>query len=53
MKNIRNLEVQIRQIESKMSSNKIKMQQIENDISNLESNRKIDDEIALNKKKKD
>ena len=50
MKNIRNLEVQIRQIESKMSTNKIKMQQIENDISNLDTNQKIDDEIALNNK---
>jgi len=53
LKNIRNLEVQIRQIESKMSTNKIKMQHIENDISNLESNQKIDDEIALNNKKKE
>jgi DNA repair exonuclease SbcCD ATPase subunit len=53
MKTIRNLEVQIRQIESKMSTNKIKMQQIENDISNLDTNYKIDDEIALNNKKKE
>ena len=53
MKNIRNLEVQIRQIESKMSTNKIKMQQIENDISNLDTNKKIDDEITLNNKKKE
>jgi DNA repair exonuclease SbcCD ATPase subunit len=53
MKNIRNLEMQIRQIETKMSSNKMKIQQIENDISNLDSNYKIDEEIALNKKKKE
>jgi len=53
MKNIRNLEAQIKQIETQMASIKIQIQQINNDISNLESNQKIDDEIDLNKKRKD
>jgi DNA repair exonuclease SbcCD ATPase subunit len=52
MKNIRNIELQIKQIESKNSSIKIKIQQIDNDIDNLENNKKIDDDLELNKKKK-
>ena len=53
LKNIRNLESQIKQLEAKISSYLIKNQQIDNDISNIESNQKIDDEISLNKKKKE
>ena len=53
LKTIRTLESQIKQLESKISSNKIQIQQIGNDISNMSSNKIIDNEINLNKKEKE
>ena len=53
IKTIKTIEMQIRQLESKNANIKIKIQQIENDMANLEGNKKIDDEIVLIKQKKD
>jgi DNA repair exonuclease SbcCD ATPase subunit len=52
LRQIRILEEQIKQSETKSSAYKNKIEQIENDISNLEENKKIDDELKLNKLKK-
>ena len=52
LRQIRVLEEQIKQSETKSSSYKNKIEQIENDIANLEENKKIDDELKLNKSKK-
>ena len=52
MKNIRMLESQIRQIETKIASLVNQNQQIDNDIDNFDNNQKIDEEIEANKQKK-
>jgi len=52
LKQIRVLEEQIKQSETKSSAYKTKIEQIENDIANLEENKKIDDELKINKSKK-
>ena len=52
LKHILSLEEQIKELSSKISSYKNKIEQIENDSINLEHNKKIDDELKLNKLKK-
>jgi len=53
MKQIRTLELQIRQIESKIASLVNQNQQIDNDIDNLDNNKKINEELDANKTKKE
>ena len=52
MKTIKLLEQQIKQFETKISGINIQLQYIDNDISNLDNNSKIDGEISLNKQKR-
>ena len=52
LKHISILEEQIKELSSKISNYKNKIEHIENDLTNLEHNKKIDEDLKLNKLKK-
>ena len=52
MKNIRQFEIDIKQIEGQQLSISIQIKHIDNDISNLETNKLLDDDITLHKRKR-
>ena len=52
MKEIKYLDTQSKSIENKIASIRVQIDQVDNDIMNLESNKQIEDEIASNKKKR-